>query len=215
MAETPPQLPFANQAPGNSPQQFTADDIRSRLNAINSYINTNQPQILAGIKQAQADQANYISKVKDYMSPGTSPIQKIQNQVSGNVMTGPNPGLKQVQAPSIEYVDALLNKSKYDIATKADPYFFARPTSFNSSKYGLNYDRFYSHPKFKELGFSIYRDNEALYNAKSTWSDDFRRMGSKWVGLAWQGGSSLFKNWGKFGALVRHKMLQKWNMTYL
>jgi hypothetical protein len=200
MAENTPQLPFGNQAPGNTPQQFTADDIKNRLSAINNYINTNQPQILAGIKQGQAEQANYVSKIKDYMSPGTSPIQKIQNQVSGNVMTGPNPGLKQVKAPSIEYVDALLNKSKYDIATKADPYFFARPTSFNSSKYGLNYDRFYSHPKFKELGFSIYRDNEALYNAKSTWSDDFRRMGSKWLGLAYQGGSSLFKNWGKFGA---------------
>jgi hypothetical protein len=200
MAENTPQLPFGNQAPGNTPQQFTADDIKNRLSAINNYINTNQPQILAGIKQGQAEQANYVSKVKDYMSPGTSPIQKIQNQVSGNVMSGPNPGLKQVKAPSIEYVDALLNKSKYDIATKSDPYFFARPTSFNSSKYGLNYDRFYSHPKFKELGFSIYRDNEALYNAKSTWSDDFRRMGSKWLGLAWQGGAGMFKNWGKFGA---------------
>jgi hypothetical protein len=203
MAENIPQLPFANERPPAPTQpgpQFTAEDIRSRLSAINNYINTNQPQILAGIKQGQADQANYISQFKNYTGTATPQINKVQNLVSGNVMSGPNPGLKQVNIPTAEYVDALMNKSKIEQATKSDPYFFARPTSFNASKYGLNYDRYYSHPKFKELGFSIYRDNESVYNANSSWFDDFRRMGSKWLGLAWQGGSGLFKNWGTFGA---------------
>lgn len=203
MAEIIPQLPFANERPPAPTQpgpQFSAEDIRGRLNAINNYINTNQPQILAGIKQSRADQANYVSQFKDYTGTATPQINKVQNLVSGNVMSGPNPGLKQVNIPTAEYVDALMNKSKIEQATKSDPYFFARPTSFNASKYGLNYDRYYSHPKFKELGFSIYRDNESVYNANSSWFDDFRRMGSKWLGLAWQGGSGLFKNWGKFGA---------------
>jgi len=202
MAENIPQLPFANERqPTPQPnQKFTAEDIRSRMNAINGYLNTNRPAVLSGIAQGQADQAELISKYKTYMNPGTSDVPKVQNLISGDAMTGPNPGLKALDLPTIDYVNALMAKSKLDVATKADPYFFARPTSFNASKYGLNYDRFYSHPKFKELGFSIYRDNEALYNAKSTWSDDFRRMGSKWLGLAWQGGSGMFKNWGQFGA---------------
>jgi hypothetical protein len=203
MAEIIPQLPFANErppAPTQPGQQFTAEDIRGRLSAINNYINTNQPQILSGIKQGQADQANYISQFKNYTGIATPQIEKVQNIVSGNVMSGPNPGLKQVNIPTAQYVDALMNKSKIEQATKSDPYFFARPTSFNASKYGLNYDRYYSHPKFKELGFSMYRDNESIYNANSSWFDDFRRMSSKWVGLAWQGGSGLFKNWGTFGA---------------
>jgi hypothetical protein len=202
MAENIPQLPFANERqPTPQPnQKFTAEDIRSRMNAINGYLNTNRPAVLSGIAQGQADQAELISKYKTYMNPGTSDVPKVQNLISGDAMTGPNPGLKALDLPTIDYVNALMAKSKLDVATKADPYFFARPTSFNASKYGLNYDRFYSHPKFKELGFSIYRDNEAVYNANSTWSDDFRRMGSKWLGLAWQGGSGMFKNWGQFGA---------------
>jgi len=203
MAENIPQLPFANERPPAPTQpgpQFNAEDIRSRMAAINNYVSTNQPQILAGIKQGQADQANYISQFKNYTGIATPQIDRVQNVISGNVMSGPNPGLKQVNIPTAEYVDALMNKSKIEQATKSDPYFFARPTSFNASKYGLNYDRYYSHPKFKELGFSIYRDNEANYNANSSWFDDFRRMGSKWVGLAVQGGAGMFKNWGKFGA---------------
>jgi hypothetical protein len=203
MAENIPQLPFANErepAPSQPSQKFTAENIRGRMNAINSYLNTNRPAVLSGITQGQADQAALIGQYKDYMGTGTSQVPKVQNLISGNAMTGPNPGLKGLDLPTIDYVDALMNKSKIDISTKSDPYFFARPTSFNASKYGLNYDRYYSHPKFNETGFSIYRDNEALYNEKSSGLDDFRRMGSKWVGLAWQGGSSLFKNWGQFGA---------------
>jgi hypothetical protein len=203
MAENIPQLPFANERPAPAPQpnqKFSAEDIRSRLAAINNYVDTNGPQILAGIKQSRADQANYVSQFKDYMSKGTPDIYKVQNLVSGNVMTGPNPGLNQVNIPTAEYVNTLMNKSKFEQANNSDPYFFARPTSFNASKFGLNYDRYYSHPKFKELGFSIYRDNESTYNANSSWLDDFRRMGSKWFSLAYQGGSGLFKNWGAFGA---------------
>lgn len=203
MAENIPQLPFANErepAPSQPSQKFTAEDIRGRMNAINSYLNTNRPAVLSGITQGQADQAALISQYKDYMGTGTPQVPKVENLISGTAMTGPNPGLKGFDLPTIDYVDALMNKSKIDISSKADPYFFAKPTSFNASKYGLNYDRYYSHPKFKETGFSIYRDNEALYNEKSSGLDDFRRMGSKWVGLAWQGGSSLFKNWGQFGA---------------
>ena len=38
-----------------------------------------------------------------------------------------------------------------------------------------NFDRYYAHPKFSELGFKPYRDNETYYNENSTWSDNFSR----------------------------------------
>ena len=46
-----------------------------------------------------------------------------------------------------------------------------------------NFDRYYSHPKFKDLGFSPFRDNETVYNQNSTTLDDMSRM------------------WGQFGRL--------------
>jgi hypothetical protein len=90
MAENIPQLPFANERqPTPQPnQKFTAEDIRSRMNAINGYLNTNRPAVLSGIAQGQADQAELISKYKTYMNPGTSDVPKVQNLISGDAMTG-------------------------------------------------------------------------------------------------------------------------------
>jgi len=47
-----------------------------------------------------------------------------------------------------------------------------------------NFMRYYEHPKFQELGWKPYADNEAYYNANSTIYDDMSRM------------------WGQFGSLV-------------
>ena len=50
------------------------------------------------------------------------------------------------------------------------------PSSLYYSKEALGFDRYYEHPKFDELGFSPFRDNEAYYNEHSNAWDDFRRM---------------------------------------
>ena len=47
-----------------------------------------------------------------------------------------------------------------------------------------NFMRYYEHPKFQELGWKPYADNEAYYNANSTIYDDMSRM------------------WGQFGSLA-------------
>jgi hypothetical protein len=195
MAEQIPGLPSpTNPKPGPS-----AEEIRGRLNSINNYLNTYRPGILSGITDAQQDQAAIIARAKSPSIVGTSSVPKVQNTISGNTITGPNPGLKPFNLPDINYVQSLIEKSKIDAASTVDPYKFARPTAFDASNAGYNFDRYYSHGKFKDLGFSIYRDNEREYNANSTWADDFGRMMGKWGSLAWQGGSGLFKNWGEFG----------------
>jgi hypothetical protein len=58
-----------------------------------------------------------------------------------------------------------------------------------------NFDRYYYHPKFKELGWSPYMDNEAYYNKNSTWLDDFARATTQWSSLAGIGFTQTATNW--------------------
>jgi len=203
MVDNSPEIPFS--AYNTEPQQparpeLSPEVIKQRLDSINNFMNTYQPGILQALNESQQKQAEFISRAR--LADRTPPIQslpKIQDLVSGNVMSGPNPGGKPVNIPNFNYVNTLLEKNKIEAASLKDPYKFNKPIAFNATSAQYNFDRFYSHDKFKDLGFSIYRDNESIYNANSTWSDDFGRMSSKWLGLALQGGSGLFKNWGQFG----------------
>ena len=197
MAEQFSENPLQNYNPSGP----SAEDIKNRLNSINSYLNAYRPEVLSGITEAQQNQASIINDVKSSQSIAKPSVARVQNIVSGNKLTGPKPGLKPFNIPNSDYVDALIAKSKIDAVSKVDPYKYARPTAFDASSAGYNFDRYYSHGKFKDLGFSIYRDNEAVYNANSTFVDDFKRMFGKWTSLAYQGGASAFKNWGKFGAV--------------
>lgn len=203
MVDNSPEIPFS--AYNTEPQQparpeLSPEVIKQRLDSINNFMNTYQPGILQALNESQQKQAEFISRAR--LADRTPPIEslpKIQDLVSGNVMSGPNPGGKPVNIPNFNYVNTLLEKNKIEAASLKDPYKFNKPIAFNATSAQYNFDRFYSHDKFKDLGFSIYRDNESIYNANSTWSDDFGRMSSKWLGLAGQGGLGLFKNWGQFG----------------
>lgn len=68
-------------------------------------------------------------------------------------------------------------------------------TTYNATHHGRNFERYYAHPKFKELGFSPFRDNEAYYNKNSSLWDDAQRgivTAGKLFGGAFVGS---FKNW--------------------
>lgn len=200
--------------PVDNKKQFTAEEIKSKLNSINSYMDANRPEILAGIQAANAErdaeqaQKDYkISLLKPSGAVAKASIPKVQNELVGNRYTGPNPKLLSggLKPGSLDHINSLIEKSKIDAAQLSDPLATARLTSFDGSHRGYNFDRYYSHDKYSEgkdgLGFSIYRDNEGIYNKNTSFADEFGRMSSKWVGLAWQGGSGLFKNWGRFGAI--------------
>ena len=82
--------------------------------------------------------------------------------------------------------------SKYELGTNLIDNAFARtqnePLPQTSTSYfphgekvyfsreASAFDRYYAHPKFDELGFHPYRDNETYYNANSSLGDDYRRM---------------------------------------
>jgi hypothetical protein len=68
-------------------------------------------------------------------------------------------------------------------------------TTYNATHHGRNFERYYAHPKFKELGFSPFRDNEAHYNKNSSLWDDAQRgivTAGKLFGGAFVGAA---KNW--------------------
>jgi hypothetical protein len=142
---------------------------------------------------------NNTAPLVEQKAPGTlTTLNSAQSLFSGNSYTGPQPGSKGPADP-MAYNKAMADAFEMKLASKVDPIAHSRAVSFDASRFGQNFDRYYNHPKFKNLGYSVYRDNESLYNAKSTWLDDFNRMGTQWLGLAGQAFTGSYKGWGKWG----------------
>lgn len=62
------------------------------------------------------------------------------------------------------------NFTKSTTENTKDQFFYNRPASYNpesTTNINQNFERYYSHPAFKKLGFSPWRDNESLYNSES------------------------------------------------
>jgi hypothetical protein len=79
-----------------------------------------------------------------------------------------------------------------------DENYYQKPFAFDAGIDGHNFERYYAHPKFKDLGFSPFRDNETRYNNNSSLWDDTQRavpQFGKMVGLAV---SDIYGNWGDF-----------------
>jgi len=180
---------------------ITSESIEQQLRSINSYIDSGLPQILSGMDAAEQNKGEQIARMKPFLPQPTAPtLAKLQTLVDGDSIIGPNRGAKQgALNTNFEYVKALSDNDKLKISQTADPFFYAKPTSFNGSHQAYNFDRYYAHPNFKKLGFSIYKDNEAVYNANSSWFDDFVRMGKKLPSLILNGAWSNLKNWSVTG----------------
>lgn len=120
-------------------------------------------------------------------------IDAYKNNV-GNPITGSNPAAK-ASAPG--YADSLFEAADLKMQSASDPYKQMRPFTYNGDYDGANFERYYSaKDTFDKLGFSPYRDNEALYNNKMTLGDQFSRAASQWDNLALTGFKSGIKAWG-------------------
>lgn len=64
-----------------------------------------------------------------------------------------------------------------------DPLEAARTHAIGVGTNTGNFERYYSHPLFKQLGYDPYRDNETAYNEKATGAQDFSRMMTQWPAL--------------------------------
>lgn len=128
--------------------------------------------------------------VNSLIPQGVPPSINANINVQGTYQSGPNPGAKK--SGTMDYAVALRDMMQ-DPNWSQDKYKYGRTYSYGAGSKNMNFDRYYQHPKFKELGFSPYRDNETHYNENSSWWDDFNRMKGQWAGLAWGGAKSV---WG-------------------
>lgn len=73
-----------------------------------------------------------------------------------------------------------------DQRVNQDAFAFGKGTMFNSndpSNMNQFKERYQEHGSFDELGFSPFRDNDALYNTNSSWTSDLMRAGGQWAEL--------------------------------
>lgn len=119
---------------------------------------------------------------------------EINHQLQGDYRTGPMPGSKpnNQQNGTLDFVKAAVSSMGSEASTK-DQYKYGRTYSYGAGYKNQNFERYYKHNKFDELGFSPYRDNDAVYNEKGSLWDDVSRMQGEWTGLAWGGFKSI---WG-------------------
>lgn len=173
-------------------RQDPIDQYLGALANAKSYIDQNMPRIHSGISQIM----------------GTSMGKQIPNGIPQNLGTNAYEPYKSGyanfnQAPpskaagTSDYVNKL-------IANNYQPGAYPQVRGLEQAKvWGIasgtgkqfNFDRYYNHPKFKELGWNPSADNEAYYNKNSTWTDDFSRAAGQWMGLAGIGASQTFNNW--------------------
>lgn len=130
-----------------------------------------------------------------YNLPSGKPLGTDIKKNVGNALTGPNPQPAPKTAKEArEQAYARLNKFAIQ-APKQDVLKYDKPFTFNSDVNGSNFERYYAHPKFKQLGFSPFRDNETVYNQNSSLWDDVTRARKQWLPLAGLAVSGTFGNW--------------------
>jgi hypothetical protein len=152
---------------------------------------------LASATQIQAEQEQFRANNNLPAASGKNLAADVI-RTSGNSMTGPN--VQPANMTNQERAMARANGAMVN-AYKPDTHRYNKLTGFNASHHGRNFDRYYSHPKFKELGFSPWRDNEAFYNKNSSLWDDAIRGGLAGTKLMGLGFASTFTNWGSLFSL--------------
>ena len=85
-------------------------------------------------------------------------------------------------------IDRPVQSQSFQPVGYQDPIFFG--------KEAVNFDRYYNHPQYNNLGFHPFRDNETYYNENSHWTDDYVRMGGQFGKLF---GAGFVSTWDTIG----------------
>jgi len=146
---------------------------------------------------------DYISKI-DHYKPiinryAPASLANFNNPIPGQSVDQYNPVSQQtppdISTPegALRNLDLMVNKplkglEQYKKPQIADPIY--------SSRKATQFDRYYNHPKFAELGFHPYAKNEEYYNANSTIYDDMSRMFGEFGQLTGSGFISTYRSIG-------------------
>ena len=118
----------------------------------------------------------------------TQPQLNVKNTITG--LPPSKPGAKRGQSTN-DIASAFIDFSKSLAQANQDKNTYARMYSYNAGPSGNNFYKRYSaygQEKFDEIGFSPIRDNEAIFNERTTkWNDFTRMMNHSFMPLATQG----------------------------
>lgn len=137
---------------------------------------------------------NDFRQAMDILQPKGEPASvRTALHQSGNYKTGPNPSN---QMPLTNGTAGLLDNSIDYLAQGdwwgKDPNAYGKTYYYGAGIHGANFERYYTSPKFKDLGFNPERSNEILYNQNSSWWDDFSRMTTSFGNLFYTGFKSPY-----------------------
>ncbi len=128
--------------------------------------------------------------INNYTIPGTS----------AGTMNRPGPAGTDYNPMNQAGILSDYDKLQWDIANIAGPDAKTEPDMMpDPQEFGIrssNFDRYYHHSNFYELGFNPYNDNESYYNANSSVWDDSMRMWPEFGQQFSTGLSSIFRSIG-------------------
>jgi hypothetical protein len=107
----------------------------------------------------------------------TSPQKSVRQQVVGR--PSGKPGINRKTFDFKAFKKALIDQDTALLRSNPDKNTYAKIYSYNAGPDGnAFYERYaaYGDETFSKIGFSPLRDNEAIFNANTTWWDDHKRM---------------------------------------
>lgn len=115
--------------------------------------------------------------------------------VVGNSLVGSDPIIRNPSSDNSgpDFIDSLLQK---DNPIEENPYYAMKPYTYSGDMDNNLFERYHSTGDvYDKLGFSPYRNNEALYNKNMTLGDEFVRAAKQWDDLVGVGFMSGIRSW--------------------
>jgi len=113
--------------------------------------------------------------------------------VVGNSLSGSDPVLRSGE--DADPFKSIVEKAKAEPAPE-NPYYAMKPFTYSGDDDNNLFERYHSSgDTYDKLGFSPYRNNEALYNNNMTLGDEFVRAAKQWDDLVGVGFMSGIRSW--------------------
>lgn len=147
------------------------------------------------------EEVNQVPDINQFSGGLVNPLAKEQVRIEvpempvapaavGVPLPNTNP-VNQIENP-MDFALALKKQVENPLTYASDKYKYGRNYSYDADYTGLNFQRYYKVPSvYKNIGFSPWRDNEAIYNQKMSWWDAYKRSAGQWSNLASTGFSSM------------------------
>ena len=146
----------------DSSPYMTAETLFDTRQYGEDFLNMADPAALLNVDRYQSDMNKY----------GPEVFANLTAPEPGLVNVGYNPAKSKIGDLSLsDQLKLAAEQPKQNILPISDPIY--------SNLKEVNFERYYAHPKYNELGFHPYQNNESYYNANSTKMDDISRAYSQ------------------------------------